>query len=1045
MLWEAVLVGRENDPSFLLKALVNDIEKRYEGKRTKQPRPNPYIDNDGKPIDKVKAKAWENIPRSFALEGPNKKMSIEDAYITVLAEAAKTQMGTGSKGQPKSDSDEVYRLFYQEQRKRIQDYYKKLISNQKNKKYTLSELNKEWIEENRYWNPKDSSIDESKKKIFTDLGIPIEINWKTGYDRPASGFEDKFFGSNEGLELKLKELNQQLEKEEKKTDEDLDNISFDWQTKEEAIKGNKKFIEYLKDEIQVIEGRIQEGKKNQLSNKELFSMYGGKAKFQKKINDSYISAIKLLEQEDLKLFDENYKKMQTKIDKDISYAIKNIKPSPDMKDNITFGEVYSNIEGSSELSELKELLKDDEMKQYLELLSDKYSLPKKWDEMSDKEQNAWELDNKRKFQSNYQRLLKTLYALKNKYSADASTSNKVSKVEAVIKTLNDRFSMKSWEDGRKEAEEMKRESGTSLRRDSKDSDFGPNKLKRPKPKKWKTMSFKEQQEWYSKNTIKNPSRKAAEESDMQNIYEVIFNDKEPLDKLVKNKKIKALLPSKEVDVTKPTREMWSNLLTKLEAFSKSKNPESQFNKLILSNELYLIDVINLMQTRRNNVYPKYTKLTGKKLVMQKPPKKKKEVSIGGKKTSQLSVGNRPPKPKKAIEDDPNPEYFDTSETVPKDPRTASERAWDEKHFRRVKKAEDDEKPLPKIGSNKAAMEAREKKYAKMYREAITANYAKLKADMNKVNSDDLDKYFSKTKSVMDSDLFHWIDKTNKGITMRVIPYGEGDKDYSTIRKDVLDIMKILDKDMEYDGSEMKVLDVLNVLGRKVYKKKAGSIVSDKRRDVSAKLKTIGEETVRAVMAKDSNDFKIPRLFKLKLKQNNLKLKKEFYNIFTATPTPNKTTKVETMRMVEGTEEKINELTEIEKIILSRWKLVSDAVVELSKPEIKAREESFKRKQYAQALRYILDFEEAIESARKPMDIMEQEVIVLSERLQKDPVKFLLPSGESSTIEANKERIESEVQRVLRLLKRKQSYIDRVQKEIDKWQSLADKIEKDLEE
>ena len=782
---------------------------------------------------------------------------------------------------------------------------------------------------------------------------------------------------------------------------------------------------------------------------------------------------------------------------DIEYnVIKKKKKSPDMKDTITFGEVYSNIEGSSELVELKELLKDEEMKQYLELLSDKYSLPKKWDEMSDKEQNTWELDNKRKFQTNYQRLLKTLYALKNKYSADAPTSNKIAKVEAVIKTLNDRFSMKSWKDARKEAEEMKRESGTSLRRDSKESDFGPNKLKRPKPKKWKSMSFKEQQEWYSKNTSKNPRRKAAEESEMQNIYEVVFGDKEPLDKLGKNKKIKALLPSKEVDVTKPTRQMWSNLLTKLEAFSKSKNPESQFNKLILSNELYLIDIINLVQTKRNNVYPKYMKLTNKKLVIQKPPKKEENVSLGGTKTSQLpptvklfdelagqmtsaqrkkyhsftekildkipdkyvSVNEKGKKetdyakliaPKKIggmgatgqkildelqtemslaskgnkylqelkdkikskkYEGRDDGEYEDLSdqEGLYVNPLTESESKWDLKWFsagpdriaRKMLKAE--------IGSNKAAMEAREKKYAEMYKKATMANYTKLKADMNRVNTDDLDKYFNKTKSVMDADLFHWIDKTNKGITMRVIPYGEGDKDYSTIRKDVLDIMKILDKDMEYDGSEMKVLDVLNSLGRKVYKKKAGSIVSAKKKDVSAKLKTIGEETVRAVMAKDSDDFKIPRLLKLKLKQNNLKLKKEFYNIF-AVPTPNKTTKVEAMRIVEGTEELLNQLTPTEEKLLVIWEKVSDS--------LKATPE---QKEARERQRVVMDKEE-LRSLNELLEAYEDAIYDIDEKLE--PLANELIEVQKAVEELGFG--EKEVEHTKRLMKKQADYLKKV--------------------
>jgi hypothetical protein len=265
-------------------------------------------------------------------------------------------------------------------------------------------------------------------------------------------------------------------------------------------------------------------------------------------------------------------------------------------------------------------------------------------------------------------------------------------------------------------------------------------------------------------------------------------------------------------------------------------------------------------------------------------------------------------------------------------------------------------------------------------------------------------------------------------------------------------MKILDKDMEYEGSEIKVLDVLNRLGRKVYKKKAGAIVSEKRREVHDKLKTLTKDTIRAVMAKDDKDFKIPRLFKMKIKQNNLKLKRELYNLFRGAESPSEFIHdskekggLSQFKIVESTKRTVNELTEIEKTILSKWKLVSETIAELAEPEIKAREKQSKIKLMAQAMKNVLDFKEAIQPARKSVGLLEEEVIVLSERLQKDPVKFLLPSGESATIEANKERIKSDVQRVLRLLKRKQSYIDRVQKEIDKWQSFVDEIEKDLEE
>jgi hypothetical protein len=195
------------------------------------------------------------------------------------------------------------------------------------------------------------------------------------------------------------------------------------------------------------------------------------------------------------------------------------------------------------------------------------------------------------------------------------------------------------------------------------------------------------------------------------------------------------------------------------------------------------------------------------------------------------------------------------------------------------------------------------------------------------------------------------------------------------------------------------------------------------------------------MSKDSDDFKIPRLFKLKLKQNNLKLKKELYNLFRGAESPLSNTELSQIRIVERTEETIDELTEIEKTIFSKWKQLSDVVAELAKPEIKERKESFKRKIYAKALSYVLDFEEAIEPAKRSMDILQQEVIAYSEMLE-NPKRW---SAELKDVSLNEERLQRKLKGTLRLLKKKQSYIGKIQKEIDKWQGLIDKIEKDLEE
>ena len=139
MSWKAVLSGREDDPSFLLKSLVTDIEKAME--KVKQ-QDNPYIDDDGKPLKGLEkeAKAYSEMQRSFKglkLEKPEQRISWQQLAQMYVASQ---MMGKGKEAGKIEDT--ASKEIRDDLRKNIVAYYDGLIKKVKSNKLNNFESSK---------------------------------------------------------------------------------------------------------------------------------------------------------------------------------------------------------------------------------------------------------------------------------------------------------------------------------------------------------------------------------------------------------------------------------------------------------------------------------------------------------------------------------------------------------------------------------------------------------------------------------------------------------------------------------------------------------------------------------------------------------------------------------------------------------------------------------------------------------------------------------------------------------------------------------------
>ena len=1076
MSWKAVLSGREDDPSFLLKSLVTDIEKAME--KVKQ-QDNPYLDDDGKPLKGLEkeAKAYSEMQRSFKglkLEKPEQRISWQQLAQMYVASQ---MMGKGKEAGKIEDT--ASKEIRDDLRKNIVAYYDGLIKKVKSNKLNNFELSKEWLDKNRFWNleiiegigkekgfaPKGAikTVNEKTKKILEDLGISFSPDM-FGNLTPEGDWQEKFIIGDKQLESDLAKLKEYItdEKIQEKKDRYFSKNPEDRKNYEElfaalGVKGStyeekvnnriNSFKDSIDNQIEFIEEIIKDKKEGKITEKKLYANYGGKPKFRKIVEKSKISALEKLKRDDLEYFDEKWSILTKEADEKLKNALEN-KPAPvDKKNTISFMEVYGNLEGESELKELKNLLQDEEMKTFFESLKKvKYPIPKmyndetgtydevKWDDLSEKQKNTWELQNKRKFQDSYQRILKNLKALKNKYSKMESSMiirRKIDNITSVINTLAKRFNMKNWEQDKREVEETKRERGTSLRRTGKDSQ------------------------------LTDEQRKENEKFELTAIYEVLFSDPELLDKGNIKSKVKSALPQSETKVASATKSMWKNFADKLEVFSKSKNPDKDFSKFIASNELYFIDVVNLLQTKRN---PK--PLPKRKVVIQKPKKQKKE-KIGMRRPSTFA-GVKPEKP--LVWNDKTKEWEEPKKKSKSNVGSGKVKKYVPRYHDKITDAvrrlygdlRFGDEESKEIGSNKEAMKRRVEDIGRKHKDIMFTNYKKLREQMNKIKTDDFDKYFSEAKTVMDADLFAWIDKTNTGIGLRPFSYDDSDTGFSDIEDSYKTIMKFLNKTMMYNGEETKILDVINKLGRKIYNKQAGALVSKKKQRIADTMKEIKESTIRDIQNQKKTDFEIPRLLKLKFKQEGIKLKKYFYNIFQATPKPFPPEEFDididkANNFIQISEKLSNELTETEKKLFDKWKEISEKLTEESKEEDEAREKRtvgqrvgtlyIGMRELNEIEDKIYEYDELIDKTMGQMRILEVEIEAFIESFEKAQKKGftargkILPDKEQEALAAN---FNEKIQNAKRSMKRKLKLIPNIKKEIKKLDKLGEGWKKSLE-
>jgi len=1089
MSWKAVLSGREDDPSFLLKSLVTDIEKAME--KVKQQN-NPYLDDNGKPLKGLEkeAKAYSELLRTFKGLKLEKPTSLKYQRITwqqlaqmyVASQMIKDEDVTDSKGKIE---DTASREIRDDLRRNIVAYYDGLIKKVKSNKLNNFELSKEWLDKNRFWNleiiegigkekglaPKGAikTVNEKTKKILEDLGISFSPDM-FGNLTPESDWQERYILAGKDIPEKIKELQNLIKPEDiaekKKNKLELHNKSsekikeldistykqllFSFDTSNDSFEDlvNKyydRFVNSIEGQIAALAELEEEKDKSRIPEGKLYSSSGGKTKFRKEVKKFNIKMLESLKKDDLQYFDEKWAILTKEADKKLKNALEN-KPAPvDKKNTISFMEVYGNLEGESELKELKSLLQDEEMKTFFESLKKvKYPIPKmyndetdtyeevKWDDLSEKQKNTWELQNKRKFQDSYQRILKNLKALKNKYSKMESSMiirRKIDNITSVINTLAKRFNMKNWEQDKKEAEETKRERGTSLRRTGKDSQ------------------------------LTDEQRKEREKFELTAIYEVLFSDPELLDKGNIKSKVKSALPQSETKVAAATKSMWRNFADKLEVFSKSKNPDKDFSKFIASNELYFIDVVNLLQTKRN---PK--PLPKRKVVIQKPKKQKKE-EIGMRRPSTFA-GVKPEKP--LVWNDKTKEWEEPKKKTKSNIGSGKvKKSYVPKELAALSSLFDDSPSTGKpIGSNKEAMKRRAKDIGRKHKDIMFANYKKLREQMDKIKTDDFDKYFSEAKTVMDADLFAWIDKTNTGIGLRPFSYDDSDTGFSDIEDSYKTIMKFLNKTMMYNDEETKVLDVINKLGRKIYNKQAGALVSKKKQRIADTMKEIKESTIRDIQNQKKTDFEIPRLLKLKFKQEGIKLKKYFYNIFEATDRRDgfeidlpEFNSGKANEFIQISEKLSNELTEIEKELFDKWKKISEKLTEESKEEdeVKVKRTVGQRvgslyigmRELNEIEDKIYEYDELIDKTMRQIRILEVEIeafIELFEKAQKKgftsvATKRTLPDKEQEALAA---KYNEKIQDAKRSMKRKLKLIPNFKKAIKKLDKLGEGWKKSIE-
>lgn len=597
-------------------------------------------------------------------------------------------------------------------------------------------------------------------------------------------------------------------------------------------------------EFENIFDRLEEYSKLAVKNKMKEVGDLSRAGLNKKINDSKLKIIAEDKKKALDSFDETTEVAKTRIENAFKQRKEDARIAaggkrPQAKESVAFSVIFNEIQddGSESLKRLKRLLKEKGFQQYLSILDEKILTGENFKQMSEKEKNDFILDNMPRFKEYYVRLIQILDDLEEKVQT-GTNKKKIDDVKTLITDLQRKFKIP-----KKEKEKRKQ---------------SPIRFSR---------GFKADDEIKDEKTLL-----AAEE---KLLYGYFFANSR-----VNNAKKKEAILTDEVN--KATRTFWETLDKDIETFTKNSSnyeDEKEFEKALMNfigqNTLHIVDILNLIGSKRNNKIRndvvnalKKEKFvqdlrvpTGKtyskdrkkgETLEQKIARQKKE---GRGASRKVRVGYKVKERKK----------FE-----PKDPRFSQKES--------MLKAE--------IGSDKESMDKRILDWGKLSLEDARDKARELRSAERVAEEFDRSnakahEYFSKEKSKESKNrFFSFVDVNKKGeVVVRGFSYKKGDEGYDKIEKLANKIFDNLEKTVMFKGQETTVLDVINKLVRSSFKYKAGRVDVETKERAREQFGKIIEETIKNIKIRKNEQFRIPKFFKTRLKQDAKVFKRDLMNTF----------------------------------------------------------------------------------------------------------------------------------------------------------------------
>jgi len=549
----------------------------------------------------------------------------------------------------------------------------------------------------------------------------------------------------------------------------------------------------------------------------------------KRIRDSKLKIIAEDKKKALDSFDETTEVTKTRIENAFKQRKEDARIAaggkrPQAKESVAFSVIFNEIQndGSESLKRLKRLLKEKGFQQYLSILDEKILTGENFKQMSEKEKNDFILDNMPRFKEYYVRLIQILDDLEEKVQTGTS-KKKIDDVKTLITDLQRKFKIP------KQEKEKRKQSPIRFSRGFKAGD-----------------------------EIKDEKTLLAAEEKL--LYGYFFANS----RVDSSKKKQAILTD---EVNKSTRTFWETLDKDIETFTKNSSnyeDEKEFEKALMNfigqNTLHIVDILNLIGSKRNNKIRNdvVNALKKEKFVqdLRVPTGKshskdrRKRETLEQKIARQKKEGGRSEtfKPKKTLRDRQKVSKQDKELTPEQEKRMLD---WG------------------KLSLEDARDKARELRSAERVAEEFDRSNAKAH------------EYFSKEKSKESKNrFFSFVDVNKKGeVVVRGFSYKKGDEGYDKIEKLANKIFDNLEKTVMFKGQETTVLDVINQLVRSSFKYKAGRVDVETKERAREQFGKIIEETIKNIKIKKNEQFRIPKFFKPRLKQDAKVFKNDLMNIF----------------------------------------------------------------------------------------------------------------------------------------------------------------------